>query len=629
MKKFLRAISLYFSIIFLICQAFVPAATAKSSAKNTDNFVFTSAKYDFYLEKTADDSSRLRVEETLVANFPNFNQNHGIERRIPFTNQGGKNLTVPNQKSLNFSVTRDGKPEPFQISNSFNHFTVRIGSKDHYVQGEQIYHLKYEFQNVITNSNDGLQELYWNTNGTGWKQPFHAIVTTLHIADPDLRHKLQNQAWCYTGKYGSSQQKHCTISQTDDGFQFAARMLIAGENLTFTTQFQANTFKIPAPRSSYFLVWLLIAELALFAIISFLFYKKAWLPIRDRYRKHYSAFIPPRYAPPTDLTVAQIARLYIKPHRNARVATLLELIVQHKMRFIRGKKKFFGGYQWSFEILSLTDLSEEQNYLVQFLAGTKSPELNKSYKIKQRAATSTLTSLHKKYDSSIDAKLKQRKLLLKISSFDGLSFFFGIFAASIIFFGLFGAFIQQIFTFLFTPFIIHINTSKLFAPQLLIVIVGLLVIFFAILVRLSKRIIPVKERSEKGLEYSRYLDGLKLYIKMAEKDRLEFFQSQSKAPIDAAGIVNLYEKLLPYAALFGLEKSWMKHLSAYCQAENIAEPSWSDVYLTHAIVSNSFTRTVSSASSPYSGGSSSSSSSSGSGGGGFSGGGGGGGGGGW
>ena len=102
--------------------------------------------------------------------------------------------------------------------------------------------------------------------------------------------------------------------------------------------------------------------------------------------------------------------------------------------------------------------------------------------------------------------------------------------------------------------------------------------------------------------------------------------------------MNLYEKLLPYAAVFGLEKSWMAEMEEYCKAEDVEEPEWYgsgvDSYSSMYSIVSSATRYAnrssgySSSGGSISGGGGSSSSFSGGGGGGFSGGGGGGGGGG-
>jgi uncharacterized membrane protein len=95
---------------------------------------------------------------------------------------------------------------------------------------------------------------------------------------------------------------------------------------------------------------------------------------------------------------------------------------------------------------------------------------------------------------------------------------------------------------------------------------------------------------------------------------------------DSGQLVKLYERVLPYAVLFGVEKEWLKQLGAYYDTTN-SQPDWyAGNSAFNAVVFASALGSFSDQSSSY--GSSSSSSSGGSDGGGFSGGGGGGGGGG-
>ncbi len=99
------------------------------------------------------------------------------------------------------------------------------------------------------------------------------------------------------------------------------------------------------------------------------------------------------------------------------------------------------------------------------------------------------------------------------------------------------------------------------------------VILFIIIIGAVK-INNFEERTEKGLDYSCYLDGLKLYVGMAEADRLKFLQSVKGADTSHTGVVKLYEKLLPYAALLGLEKSWLDELSRYYEFSDVPTPTW-------------------------------------------------------
>jgi uncharacterized membrane protein len=78
-------------------------------------------------------------------------------------------------------------------------------------------------------------------------------------------------------------------------------------------------------------------------------------------------------------------------------------------------------------------------------------------------------------------------------------------------------------------------------------------------------------RTEAGVRAHDDLLGLKDYIKLAEADRLKFLQSPQGAekitdkdafnPNNPAQKVKLFEKLLPYAMLFGLEKDWAKQFN--------------------------------------------------------------------
>ncbi|MES1169460.1 MAG: DUF2207 domain-containing protein, partial [Leifsonia sp.] len=72
----------------------------------------------------------------------------------------------------------------------------------------------------------------------------------------------------------------------------------------------------------------------------------------------------------------------------------------------------------------------------------------------------------------------------------------------------------------------------------------------------------------KGATVMEELEGLKLYLRLAEADRLKVLQSPSGAersrvdPTDGTAVVKLYEKLLPWAIVFGLEEEWRKVLGA-------------------------------------------------------------------
>jgi uncharacterized membrane protein YgcG len=90
-------------------------------------------------------------------------------------------------------------------------------------------------------------------------------------------------------------------------------------------------------------------------------------------------------------------------------------------------------------------------------------------------------------------------------------------------------------------------------------------------------LVSKRRYSQKGKAVLAHLKGLEMYITLAEKDRLEFLQSPKGAslkPSDVSGrqVLKLYEDVLPWAILLGLQKQWGQVLTdLYKQQES---PQW-------------------------------------------------------
>lgn len=618
----MRIKSLFTTLFASLIIAIGLLATPVSATAN--DFTFDSFIADYYLSKT-DSGSRLHVREELIAEFPNFDQNHGIERQIPYTNQAGKNLTVQNQAALNLSVTRNGATEPFTISQGDNYFNVRIGSPTTYVQGRQTYVLEYDFTNVITDFGTH-QELYWDTNGTGWLQPFTNVTARLHLDDGIAFMNYPgttSPTSCYVGSFNSNNQSRCLTTQTTDGFTFTTTRLSPRENLTFDLTFPASTFNIPAKPRSYIFPIIAAIEIAVIALISFLLYKKSYLPVHEKHHWYKTAPIPPQYTPLPNYTVAQLSRLSLKQTKDSRIATMLELVVQRKLTLIKGEKhKFSSKYHWSFRVDS-ADLTAEQQSLLEFLNGGQKVVVGETYPLEKHAYSATLDRSYREYDEQAKAALVDSQDLnpTDTRSSNKSTVFLVIFCICVFVAAPIGLnyFIDNLSN-LFSSDRYDLVASWL-APIILIAPIVALIIHLVLRTKFSK----YRPYTQQGLEHANYLRGLKLYIEMAEADRLKFLQSVEGADTSAGGVVKLYEKLLPYAALFGLEQSWLNEMDRYYQMEDLHRPDWYNVNLAHALMRNDFGTSFSR---PVDPSSVSSSGSSGGGGGGFSGGGGGGGGGG-
>ena len=274
---------------------------------------------------------------------------------------------------------------------------------------------------------------------------------------------------------------------------------------------------------------------------------------------------------------------------------------------------------WSIKLISESGLTDFQKDALKILNGGAMPEIEEAFAVKRQSYSSTVHAITKRYHDEIISALKSKKLLLPEKVTKSLPTTLLILPTFII------AFVWGFMLALKSDLpddILYGGLFIIFAPF------ASLFVSLIITIVLSTKASVYTKRTIEGIEASKHIEGLKLYIKMAEADRLRFLQSVKGAPRDGQGIVKIYEKLLPYACIFGLEKSWLKELEKYYQEYPDYEHDWysgRNLWLLYSFNSRVSTSYNSVSVNPAS---SSSSSSRGGGGGGFSGGGGGGGGGG-
>lgn len=626
-----KVASIFYCItLVLICQQF---ASIPVMAAGVNDFYFDDFTGDYYLSRDEEGVSHLRVSESVTAVFPDYNQNKGICRQIAFTNQNGANITLPSLTRNDIKLTRNGAYEPiYSIDKSHGYYNVCTGTEE-YVLGRQTYVFEYEFERVVTDFDD-YQELYWDTNGTGASQKFNSVTARVHFT-PEVAKDYTGQAWCYVGKYGGSGQERCEITRMADGVKFQATDLKAYENLTFDIEMSPGSFVVPEPEKSYVLVWILVGCGTVFLLL-LSFPARKYMKTRKKRKYYRKLFVKPEYQPHPEYGVAEMTEVYLGHKKEGKVAALLDMIVKKQVELIKeGETKRKG---WKLVVKSL-GMSAADRTLLRILRGGGVVSIGDTIEMKRRTATSSLVSLGRSYKSDILSALKRHELVTdKYKIAGGEMNSAGNVVAVIITLMMFAlpmlaVAIEVYDEMMDDPLIANrLVAREEFLPILCWMIVVALAAWW-ILRRMTHR---YAVRTMKGLEASRYMDGVKLYIEMAETERLKFLQSVTGVDVTNEGVVHLYEKLLPYAAALGLEQSWMREMEKYYQFDDVAAPEWyangltvRDMYYASALAANiSRSSTTMSSSGSSSGGSSgwSSSGSSGGGGGGFSGGGGGGGG---
>ncbi len=606
------------------------AASAPVTAvpAGVDDFTFASFDAVFELSRDAAKRSVLDTTETLVAVFPEFDQNRGIRRAIPLDYDGH-----PTDIRVESVTDGDGTPRSYEVEEDENgEFLLVTIAADDYVHGEQTYVIRYHQQNVTLQPDDApIDEFYWDVNGTGWAQPFGRVRAEVRMS-PDVAAGLNGDTACYRGWQGSGTPcESLTTTEADPPAVIAeAASLGPYENLTVAIGFEQGTF---APRDNSFGASPAAIAGAVAAGLTGLALLAAIVLRATRWRNHPGrGTIIAQYEPPEGVSAMVAADLVGHPEKGV-TATILERAVDGELRVVEtGRKKyaveFVGGEPGDAHARSVVSA---------LFRGNPVPGASRQLTSSDTALGRRLLSIRQSVTKGVVRSGLRRKpdpglrVLLAIGAISAatLSVVLGIFA---------------------------IDDRRGGAwPAILFIVAIVAALATVVLVG------NVRPLTERGREFRDHLEGLRLYIRLAEADRLRVLQSPSgalrvdrpsaaslaaasttgataaatttatatsAAALDPAVVLKLNERLLPYAVLFGLEREWSRVLADLYEARG-EEPTWYSG--RSGFDAGSFGVAVSSfstASSTSWSGSSSSSSSSGSSGGGSSGGGGGGGGGG-
>ncbi|WP_158866858.1 DUF2207 domain-containing protein [Leifsonia sp. AG29] len=576
--------------------------TAASAPTGVDDFTFASFDGDYRLGRDKDGHSTLTTVETLVARFPQVDQNHGIRRRLVEDYDGH-----PTGLQVVSVTDEKGSPRPYTSDSKDGILSLTIAAND-YVHGDQTYVITYRQTNVTRYFPDvGNDEFYWDTNGTGWAQSFDRVTATVHLGR-GLADSLRGSPSAYRGVQGSKQA--ATVERTDDGFRFSADRLGPGENLTFAIGFAPGTFTARAD-GVFNTGWgyaaaagLLLSVLGLGGAI--------FVRVRLLRDTPGRGTIIPEYVPPVEglLLSADVTGRTKK----AVAAETLDLAVSGRVRVLE-TTGFFKRPSYSLELVSteasgrqaLRDphpTADELQFLRALFGDSVLPgmtlELGSSHSRVARAISALLKRVHKDA-TRLGYRAPRPRGAVRATMFTAVGgTVLAVVGSVLCISGVYGGVVP------------------------LVILICSILAFVGVVILLSHS--PL---TSKGTLLREYVEGLRMYIELAEADRIRYLQSPQGAervPVavdDPREMLKLTERLLPWAVLFGEEKKWLAELGRFYEQTG-QTPSWysGQTAFNAAVLSQVVSGIASSTAIA------SSSSSGGTGGGGFSGGGGGGGGGG-
>ncbi|RMF11188.1 MAG: DUF2207 domain-containing protein [Alphaproteobacteria bacterium] len=263
-------------------------------------------------ERILDYESRIRVEadgallvtEAITVNAEGRNIRRGIYRDFPTDYRSANGGRVRVGFEL-LNVTRNGKPEPHHIERRNNGIRIYAGTRSRHVsRGEHRYVFTYRTTGQLGHFDD-VDELYWNVTGNGWTFPIEqvrAIVELPRGADPvDIAF--------YTGAQGA-QGQDATVYRNGPGHLVfeTTRPLRAREGLTVAVSWPAGFVERPGPWDSFWqrvlgyfrgseLIGRGLAGLAIVLGVSLLIWRKVG-------RDPEGGAIYPRYTPPPGFSPA-------------------------------------------------------------------------------------------------------------------------------------------------------------------------------------------------------------------------------------------------------------------------------------------------------------------------------------
>jgi uncharacterized membrane protein YgcG len=600
-------------------------------------------------------SGNIQVIETITIKSEGNQFKRGLLRVLPLKrkDKNGDNIDV--EYTIN-SVKKNGTNE--------NYFTQMVGGDwKIYIGNEAIFleNGEYEYQISYTTPFqvgyfDTYDEMYWNVTGNGWDFPIDKASCQIYL--PSENNTFQN-VQCYTGLSGSK-ASDCisSLNENKSIASFSAVNLQEKEGLTVAASFPKGIIDPPttAQKTISFYkqiktnLWSIIFGIGM-SIFFFVSWKKHG---KDPTKKT----IIPEFRPPFGWSPAVIGYVYKQDYkRKMYMASLINTAVKGAIKICSTLEKgiFTSSNLYEIEIKNKNaNLSIEEASTFKKLCGNDKIKVdNSNYKEFNDAYYAWLIGLKNQINLEDFYQNNTRKkwigflifviaglafeMLVKETDDINFIFYIGLIVGASLITYWFSKKVNKtghvIIRFILSFFILSSSIFIFFASLSFLQIVPIIVIGVVFLLYIFY-VWNLGKYTEKGAEAIEKIEGFKLYLESAEKDRMNMLNPPELTP-------QLFEELFPYAVVLGVEIDWGKQFEKILELAKY-NPEWyqgQDVFYRQPMFISSFNNTLSSSridptpssssSSSSSSGSSGSWSSGSSGGGSSGGGGGGGGGGGW
>ncbi|WP_394195201.1 DUF2207 domain-containing protein [Microbacterium foliorum] len=525
-----------------------PAAGASTAIRaDVDDFSYASwdARYEVGLDD--DGRSHMHVTESLTARFPEVDQNKGIVRGLPTSYENAwLDVRV-------LSVTDEtGADVPYETEQEDGLLLVLTGDDD-YVRGLTTYVIEYEMRDVILAADSGVDEFYWDLLPLDSTQPVEDFRAEI-VFDETMTDRLTGNARCYTGYQGSTNE--CDLVASPDGAQFAveAKELSPGEGITVAVGFDPGTAVQPSARQPDPVTDTVPAIAALGGLGLSV---GSWIAVSafKKKRRTSSGIIVAQYDVPDSLPPLLAAGI-VPGAKDPIPAEIIHLAVRGLLRIEEGTdveqprlRRLPGG-----RIPDELDAQALDALFVGADAAGVAEVPSSSEDFAARMKTLSQSGIEAAVSRGLTTKARSRGAM--ILQWCAIGVVLAGFALGL--WGIIGGRVTAI-------------------PAFVAIAFGVFLVLLSSFYGFSKHTVLTAE----GARLYEYLMGVREFIRVAEADRLRMLQSYTGAERrqdGSANVIVVYERLLPYAMLFGMENEWgaiLEQVYAYEQrgASWIGDPS--------------------------------------------------------
>jgi len=527
-KKFNSYISIISQIIFIFFLAFLLIGIFK------ETFAFRRTQItDWYIknfetEIILNKDASAEIIEKITADCGNLPGKHGIFRILPkkIKINGKKEIKTPIKliRITDFS----GKPYKYKTIHKNDTLTWKIGDPHKTVRGINHYLIHYKVGNVIRFEHPSFDEFYWNLLGPFWDLEIDNF--SAKIIFPKEISKENVKIEYYTGYLGEKRKDLAYYFwSAPNVLEFrSTRPLKKRQGITVSIIFPKGIFSQYQfsfwenygdyfRKYFYFLIPLLV-----FIICFYLWWKYG----KDPYLKKP---IIPFYQPPENLSPLEIGVL-MRGQQALKgefiTAEIINLAVKGLITIKEiEKEKFLFFHFKDYQLIRNHRPEIEKN-----LTSTQKFILEKIFEKGDKINLSSLKNKFYKNIKTIQKKTRNSLIEKQLITKKGIILSKRLWALGFV--------LLFVLLFLFS-FLNRWVTFSLIAFVSFGLSLGILFIF--------SQVMP--SRTLKGAETLWKIKGFKMFMETVDKDRAKFYEKE-----------NIFEKLLPYAIVFGITDLWIKRI---------------------------------------------------------------------